>query len=290
MMHKSMRVFDQLLLIAVIFQMGLTGCLHSAKPKVLLSCSGPVIIDHTCTGLSRIPDQWIDSAQADIKWYYAHTSHGGQLTIGLERIEKHDSKYDMAIDRGWLPREAGAVCILDNAYCGPDKYWKTSGGRKKTQDVIDYNPINLSMWSWCGQMGVYTGEETQRYLDVMAGFEDAHPEVVFVYMTGHAQHGGSKGYNRHLRNNQIRGWVRDHPEKNRVLFDFADLDSWSYDPDTGGWEQATYEHWNGNQYVNVPIEHARYHGNEKAHTTFESCEQKGKAVWWMLARVAGWQP
>ncbi len=36
------------------------------------------------------------------------------------------------------------------------------------------------------------------------------------------------------------------------------------------------------------MEHPHYHGDEAAHTTFESCENKGRAFWWLLARIAGW--
>jgi len=38
------------------------------------------------------------------------------------------------------------------------------------------------------------------------------------------------------------------------------------------------------------VEHPHFHGDEAGHTTYESCEQKGKAVWWMTARIAGWNP
>ena len=146
------------------------------------------------------------------------------------------------------------------------------------------------MWSWCGQAGSYSAEQVQEYLDALDDLQKAYPEVVFVYMTGHAQHGGKKGYNRYLRNNQIRRWVKENPEKKRVLFDFADLDSWWYNAVTRTWEQSSYKYFNGKEYLNIPIEHPRYHGQERAHTTLESCRQKGRASWWMFARLAGWQP
>jgi hypothetical protein len=37
------------------------------------------------------------------------------------------------------------------------------------------------------------------------------------------------------------------------------------------------------------MEHPHYNGDEAAHTTFESCENKAKALWWLLARIAGWE-
>jgi hypothetical protein len=68
-----------------------------------------------------------------------------------------------------------------------------------------------------------------------------------------------------------------------VLFDFGDLDAWYYDGST--WDQATYTY----DTAAVPHEHPNFQGDEAAHTTYASCEQKGRAVWWMLARIAGWQ-
>lgn len=230
----------------------------------------------------------IDVIKQKIKWYYAHTSHGEQLTIGLQEIKKRDSSYDIAIDRKWLPDEDGTFCILDNPYAGPGDYWKGTRGIRRTENIIDGFPINISMWSWCGQLETYSEEEVLNYLKTLDRLQDAHPNTVFVYMTGNAQQGGKRGYNRWLRNIQIRRWVKEHPEKHRVLFDFADLDSWWHNPETDKWEQAKYRYWNGSGYVAVPIEHPRFHGHERAHTTLESCRQKGRAVWWMMAELSGW--
>jgi hypothetical protein len=70
-----------------------------------------------------------------------------------------------------------------------------------------------------------------------------------------------------------------------VLFDFADLDSWWFNPVSEEWEHSTYDY-DGST---VPVEHPQFNGSEAGHTTYESCEQKGRAVWWMMARLAGWE-
>jgi hypothetical protein len=139
------------------------------------------------------------------------------------------------------------------------------------------------MFAWCTQLSSATEEYVQAYLDSFAVLESEFPSVTFVYMTGNAQSAGAAA-NRYARNEQIRQYCRAN---NKVLFDFADLDCWWYNPDTQEWELNTYTDGYGDTY---PLQHPQFDGTEVAHTTWESCEQKGKALWWMMARLAGWQP
>ena len=248
--------------------------------------SAPLIIDHTCEDLSQIPPAWIDSVQTYMKLHYAHTSHGGQLTTGLDRIEAADPTYSVALGARYLPTESGAFCIFDgqehDTYITPDEYWETAAGMNYTRDVLDHNPtINTSMWSWCTQLTYYTEAQTQAYLDSVTVLESEYPDVVFIYMTCNAQATGSSGRNRYLRNELIRQYCTAN---DKVLFDFADLDSWWFNPATEEWEHSTYEY-DGDT---VPVEHLQFNGDQAGHTTYESCEQKGRAVWWMMARLAGW--
>jgi hypothetical protein len=244
-----------------------------------------IIITHACTDTSAIPEEWIDAAQSDINLHYAHTSHGGQLTTGVSRIEAGDSKYSVAIGYSSLPTEPGALCIFDgqehDTYITPDEYWETETGLNYTRDVLDNNPsINVSMWSWCTQLTYYSQVQCQAYIDAISMLESEYPAVRFVYMTCNAQATGSSGYNRYVNNEMIRQHCQDN---DRILFDFADLDAWWYNP-SGGWEFSSYEY----SGADVLLEHPQFNGDQAGHTTYESCEQKGKAVWWLVARLAGW--
>ncbi|MCD4698755.1 MAG: hypothetical protein K8S16_21190 [Bacteroidales bacterium] len=257
-----------------------------------------IIIDHTCENLSQIPMSWIDSVQANQKWHYAHTSHGGQLTTGLARIETNDPAYNIARGYSTLPNVPGALCIFDgqegDTYISPEEYWRTASGMNKTRDVLNNNPtINVSQWCWCCQVNSYSENDIQEYLDSISVLESEFPDVTFVYMTGNAQTGPgnhynqnlTQGYNRHLRNEQIRNYCIAN---NKVLFDFADIDCWWYNPTSEEWEFSTYEYWNGSDTITVPFEHPQYNLNQAGHTSFENCENKGKAVWWMMAKLTGW--
>ncbi|MBN2607598.1 MAG: hypothetical protein JXA64_00665 [Candidatus Fermentibacteraceae bacterium] len=249
--------------------------------------AGQVLIDHTCADLDLVPPSWIEEVQDSIPSHYAHTSHGGQLTWGLYFIEDGNPFYSYVTGSSYLPSEAGAWCIFDGqetaTYITPDLYWETGTGMNMTRAVLDHNPeIRTSMWCWCCQLDSYNESQVQAYLDSMSVLEAEYPEITFVYFTGNAQGTGSAGYNRWQRNNQIRDFCMTG---GRVLFDFADLDCWWFNPSTSSWEQHTYEYGG----YDIPAEHPQFYGEEYAHTTAESCLQKGKALWYMMAVIAGWQ-
>jgi hypothetical protein len=243
-------------------------------PGILVSQG--IIIDHTCTDITNIPDSWITQVKSMLKIHYAHTSHGGQITEGLERLSNANSKYAYYPDNCTVPQTTQYLSLMDGhytygyceTYITPDLYWEGSEAMNFTRSALNSFDVNISLWAWCSQLDYYSQSEAQAYLNAMAQLESEYPNVTFIYMTGNAQ---SEEQNRYDRNNQIRNYCRNN---NKILFDFADLDCW----------------YNGQQYTEngIPMEHPQYYGDEGGHTTYESCENKAKAFWWLLARIAGW--
>jgi hypothetical protein len=112
-------------------------------------------------------------------------------------------------------------------------------------------------------------------------------------MTGHLDGTGVNG-NLHVRNEQIRAFCRSN---NKILYDFADIES--YDPDGNYYlnqnaddgcnyvNQGIRKNWADEWCLANPGECSSYHC---AHSRALNCDQKAKAFWWMMARLAGWSP
>jgi hypothetical protein len=245
-----------------------------------------LIIDHTCTDISQVQEYWIDQGKDLFKISYGHTSHGSQIVTGMNILK---SLYGALYDFNYSG-SGGALSFRDYEPSGdlgnPDR----TTWAQKTRDLLDTpdNDRNFIMWSWCGQADT-TPENMQIYLDLMSGLEADYPDVTFIYMTGHLNGSGEAG-NLHQRNNQIRSHVISN---NGVLFDFADIES--YDPDgnyfldLGADDGCNYS--GGNWADQWCVAHP---GDELcttcscAHSKPLNCNFKGRAFWWMIARLAGW--
>lgn len=252
-----------------------------------------MIIDHSCTDLSLIPADWIDSAKYKLHIAYGHTSHGSQLTTGMTGLV--DFK---GVEYAWNNGGTnGALDLHDYAMTGdlgnPDR--TSWAGRTRT--YLDANPdVNVIIWSWCGQVSSATEADINTYLDLMTDLESDYPDVMFVYMTGHLDGTGLEG-NLHLRNEQIRNYCN---ENDKILYDFADIES--YDPD-GTWfgdkipnDACDYDtDANASRDGNWAVEWQDSHTEgidwfecSSAHSEPLNANRKAYAAWWLWARLAGW--
>ncbi len=271
--------------------------------SIMVSGQQAIIIDHNYIDLSQIPDNWIDSAKAKLFIGYGHTSHGNQITAGMEALESYfsDGRFNWNHEGG-----AGELHLFegsgydDNGYLDHDAGY--TGWDNKTRTFLaDFPECNVIIWSWCGQVNDVDLQD--HYIGPMEQLEADYPDVQFVYMTGHLEGSGPDGSlfeaNQEIRDSCIK--------KNKILFDFADIEKYepygtknyqefycddgcNYDPD-GEDPVDRSQNW-ANNWLTNHSDHELAQISQLCsgcdHSVSINCVKKGIAAWYLWIKLAGW--
>ena len=254
----------------------------------------PIIINHTSTNLSLVPEPAIERAKKTLHIAYGHTSHGSQITDGMTGLSQFSNAPLTSSLYIWNSGgSGGALDLRDSVISGdlgnPDR--RSWADRTRTY-LNAHRDVNVVMWSWCGQVSTAKESQINTYLSLMNRLESEYTGVKFVYMTGHLDGTGVSG-NLNIRNEQIRKYCR---ENNKILYDFADIES--YDPDAhyyldkGADDGCNYNGGLNNwalDWQNSHLKGVDWYECSSAHSEPLNANQKAYAAWWLWARLIGWE-
>lgn len=264
----------------------------ASQPAEIAATGKSIVIDHTSIKLDQIPLEWIEKAKNDLHIFYGHTSHGSQITCGLlalSEFKKSPYIYKSGSSDGSVDLRENPSMDLGN----PDyKAWAS-----ETRKYLENNKnINAVMWSWCGQLSGANERHVQNYLDLMQVLEKEFPGVTFVYMTGHLDGTGENG-TLAKNNMQIREFCISN---NKVLFDFADIESYNPDGvyfgdkyandacdyDSNG-DKKPDKNW-AKEWQDTHKKDVDWFQCTAAHSQPVNGNMKAYAAWWLMARIVGW--
>lgn len=276
--------------------------------------SSVIVADHTVVDLyDDIPQQWIDSVKT--MWLsYAGESHTQAVRDGLSALAQIDNKFAVNITESGTPEAQTSNHLrasratwgdIDNAtgwiYGYGEEDWCASGygpsyalnesAVARTIAGISYcnsNSLTISAFGfgWCYDPGynltaIYI-RATKEYIDYCS--TNSIKTTVF-FTTGPIDSdltqmaaSSEEAYDNSRRWQTIRDTVA--LDETRVLFDYADILSHN---DVGILQTQT---WDGHTY---PVIHAdNLGGTATGHIGSVGALRLAKAMWWMLARIAGW--
>jgi len=192
-----------------------------------------ILIDHSDTDITALTQSAMSNAKAKLHIAYGHTSHGSQLTTGMNGLVDFANGGGLGLS---LPHDffawnnggsGGALDLHDYAMSGDCGYYpQWFNNTTNYLNRSSHSDTNVIIWSWCGQVDSKYRARTLggEYLTPMTNLETAYPDVTFVYMTGHVDHWDDSD------NKSANQMVRDYcAANNKVLFDFADIES--HNPD-----------------------------------------------------------
>jgi hypothetical protein len=287
------------------------------------SDNSAIIVDHTSTDITKIPESAILAAKENLHIGYGHLSHGSQLTRGMTGLVAFANNGGKGLS---LPTDIfawnnggtdGALDLEDgnngdtslSSTCSYSEYdyWPQT-----TRDFLDSHPdVNVFMWSWCYEIDSdYREGILQNYLDTMNQLEVEYANkpgrapVKFVYMTGTLGLPHSDDHYASRDDADIKAanaMVRNYCiADNKTLYDFGDIER--FDPDGNYYEFADEEcnyyssatdssadgnwaqAWRASHTLNVDW----FNGDGSApHTDQLNGNLKAYAAWWLWARLAG---
>ena len=172
-------------------------------------CADAIIVDHTCTDISAIPDSALPGAIAT-KLVLRRASVGGNIDEGLNDLYDSNHKYDRS---NWDFSDRG-----------------NPGWAEKITDIVDFTADHVNDYDVFSMKFCFIDQDADwpTYRDAMEQLESDYPTKTFVWwtmpiMTEDASSADDAAL-RHAFNVNVRNWCAAH---DKILFDIADIECYN---------------------------------------------------------------
>ena len=305
----------------------LIGCEKENTPDIVKPGGTIFIADKTIAKesvLRSIPLEYINKARETFHIAYQHTSHGTHVSYGLFGLQDYKDGDDVLFgitnnhptDNKLDFRDYALAKYAENGEDASDLSRNEIAFIQATRNFLD-DPknadINVIMWSWCNIAG---HDVSDNYLPGMqtlineyglggskigANANQRENTVHFIFMTGHANKNSNVGDKNPREQAKL---ITDYCNENKFFcLDYYGIDTHSMDDsyweDTG--DDGNSDSYGGNFYKDFQNDHSigdGYYENKKspggtvtfgAHNSQHiTANRKAYAMWWILARLAGW--
>ncbi|MCK5136236.1 MAG: T9SS type A sorting domain-containing protein [Bacteroidales bacterium] len=273
--------------------------------------------------LRSIPKEFIDKARTELHVAYQHTSHGTHVSRGVFGLPDFESGDDVLFSVS-TSQQAGKLDFRDYALSsyapagidGSDLSRNETAFIQTTRNYLDAPEnadVNVIMWSWCNIAGHDVAGNYLPGMDLLiseygvagskigTGEGQREVSVTFIFMTGHANVNANVG---ELKPKSHAALINDHCNtQGYFCLDYYSIDT--HDMDGNYWEDAGdngnssayggnfYEDWQNSHALGTDyFENKTSPGGDAtfgAHNTQHiTANRKAYAMWWILARIAGW--
>jgi hypothetical protein len=275
--------------------------------------------------LRSIPVEFINAARNNLHIAYQHTSHGTHVAYGMFGLQDFKAGDDVLFGITNNNPQINKLDFRDVAIQGygesgvaardlgdPNETAFIQASRNYLDDP-DNAVINVVMWSWCSIGG---HNVTGNYLPGMQTLIDEYGEggskigtgagkrvnaVTFIFMTGHAETNSNVGSGRPM--NQADTIIGYCNANKYYCLDYYGIDTHdmtgTYWEDTG--DDGNSADYGGNFYTDWQLAHTEsvdYFYNKNApggsvevgnhNSQHITANRKAYAMWYILARIAGW--
>ena len=274
--------------------------------------------------IRSIPTEFIDKARKTLHIAYQHTSHGTHVSYGLYGLQDYKDGDDVLFgitnnnptENKLDFHDYALASYAEEGEDASDLSRNETAFIQATRNFLD-DPknaaVNVVMWAWCNIAGhdvnanylpgmqTLIGEYGAGGSKIGTGEGQRENAVQFIFMTGHANQNDNAGDKKPQDQAKlITGFCKEHKY---FCLDYYSIDT--HDMDDNFWQDAgdngnsdsyggnfchDYQnaHSPGNGYFenkNAPGGQVTYGAHNDQHIT---ANRKAYALWWILARIAGW--